>query len=81
MTHPDGTSGHNYRPEADAARRACQRAEDRDAITWAHTLRLRFWTVMAETDTAKLRVALEDLAAVCTAWTTDIDSRTGGGAR
>lgn len=73
--HPDGTSGHNYRREADAARRASRRVLDRDTVTWAHILREEFWEAMAETDTVKLRAELIQVAAVCAAWVEDIDGR------
>lgn len=74
--HPDGTSSHNHAQAADTARRACQRATERDAVTWAHILREEFWEVMAETDPARLRAELIQVGAVCAAWVADIDSRT-----
>ena len=74
--HPDGTSGHNFRREADAARRSCQSAAQRDAVTWFHILREEFWEAMAETDPKALRTELVQCAAVIQAWVADLDGRT-----
>ncbi|WP_435279128.1 NUDIX hydrolase [Streptomyces sp. 1222.5] len=53
--HPDGTSGHNFRREADTARRSYEKAVRNETLTWFHIFRERFWTAMAETDTVRLR--------------------------
>lgn len=73
--HPDGTSGHNFASEADAARRSCQRAAQNDTVTWFHIAREEFWEAMAETDPVKLRAELVQLGAVCAAWVYDLDQR------
>ncbi|WP_435610006.1 NUDIX hydrolase [Streptomyces sp. C10-9-1] len=72
---PDGTSGHNFRREADAARRSCQAAASRDAVTWFHILREEFWEAMSETDPERLRAELVQVASVCAAWIHDLDTR------
>lgn len=76
--HPDGTSGHNFKREADAARRSCQRAARNETVTWFHILREEFWEAMAETDQTKLRAELVQCAAVIAAWISDIDRRPAG---
>lgn len=75
QNHPDGTSGHNFRREADIARRSCQRAARDGGVTWFHILREEFWEAMSETDTAKLRTELIQVAAVAQAWVEAIDRR------
>jgi hypothetical protein len=73
--HPDGTSGHNFARVADQARRDCQKAAQKDTLTWMHIIREEFWEVLAETDSVKLRAELVQLAAVCAAWIYDLDHR------
>lgn len=73
--HPDGTSGHNFASEADAARRSCQKAARDGYLSWFHIAREEFWEAMAETDPVKLRAELVQLGAVCAAWISDLDRR------
>lgn len=75
QSRPNGTSGHNFRREADTARRSLESATGRDADTWFHILRARFWKAAAETDPVSLRAALIGVADVCAAWTADLDRR------
>jgi hypothetical protein len=72
--HPDGTRESN-REWADEARAACQHAADEDALSWAAILYEEFTEALAETDPAKLRAELLQVAAVCAAWIYDIDRR------
>ena len=74
--HPDGTSGHNFRRQADAARRSCQAAARGGYLTWLHILREEFWEAMAETEPDRLRYELLQAVAVGVAWIEDLDSRT-----
>lgn len=75
QNHPDGTSGHNFRQHADAARRSCQDAARGGFLTWFHVAREEFWEAMAETDEDKLRAELVQNAAVFLAWIECIDRR------
>lgn len=77
--HPMGTSGHNFKREADAARRACQAAARNDTVTWFHIMREEFWEAMAETDPVKLQRELIQVAAVCQAMIHDLSRHGDGG--
>ncbi|MGW7435675.1 hypothetical protein [Streptomyces sp. NPDC054849] len=72
--HRDGTSigNANWAQEALAQ---CQQATDEDCLTWGHILYEEFTEVMAETDPARLRAELLQVAAVCAAWVSDLDRR------
>jgi hypothetical protein len=72
--HRDGTSIANE-SWAEYARANCQQAADEGVTSWAGILYEEFTEAMAEEDPAKLRVELIQIAAVCAAWVTDIDSR------
>jgi hypothetical protein len=72
--HRDGTHSRNAE-WADEARTACQHAADEDALSWAAVLYEEFTEAMAETDPAKLRAELIQVAAVCAAWIHDLDTR------
>jgi hypothetical protein len=72
--HRDGTSIGNA-SWADEANAQCQHATDEDCLTWGHILYEEFTEVMAETDPAKLRAELIQVAAVCAAWVSDLDRR------
>ena len=73
--HPNGTSGHNFKREADHARRACNKAAQNGTVTWFHILREEFWEAMSETDDKRLRAELIQVAAVATAWVEAIDRK------
>lgn len=72
--HRDGTNLAN-RDWADHAKAQCQNAADEDRLTWAHILQEEFTEALAETDPAKLRAELVQVAAVCAAWVSDLDRR------
>ncbi|WP_405710042.1 hypothetical protein OG264_15995 [Streptomyces xanthophaeus] len=72
--HRDGTSIGNA-SWADEANAQCQHAADEDCLTWGHILYEEFTEAMAETDPAKLRAELIQIAAVCAAWVSDLDRR------
>lgn len=72
--HRDGTSSGNA-SWAQEALAQCQHAADEDALTWGHILYEEFTEVMSETDPAKLRAELIQVAAVCAAWVSDLDRR------
>ncbi|MCM2390174.1 hypothetical protein [Streptomyces albipurpureus] len=75
--HPDGTGQYpELIVDADVARMACQQAAEGEYLTWLHILREEAAEALAETDPAKLRTELVQIAAVCAAWIHDIDTRT-----
>ncbi|WKV74240.1 hypothetical protein AW27_023650 [Streptomyces sp. PCS3-D2] len=78
--HRDGTSTGNA-TWAQEALAQCQHAADEDALTWGHILYEEFTEVMAETDAARLRAELIQVAAVCAAWVSDLDRRPQDGAQ
>ncbi|MEU4947683.1 hypothetical protein [Streptomyces lavendulae] len=81
--HPDGTGPSTtvWAPPlpadrfAAAARTRCQRAAERGDLTWLHVLNEEVAEALAESDPAKLRAELVQVAAVCAAWVSDIDRR------
>ncbi|WP_026931205.1 hypothetical protein [Glycomyces tenuis] len=76
QNHIDGTG--DYDEAADAARRACQRAAKHGYLTWRHVLAEEVAEAFAETDPAKLRAELIQVAAVAATWVEAIDRRTPG---
>lgn len=74
---PDGTAlwGKGNRSMATAARAATERASEDGDLTWAHILTEEYWEAMAESDPAKLRDELIQVAAVAAAWVEAIDRR------
>jgi hypothetical protein len=74
QNHPDGTNLQNdgWRTHA---RTQCQRAAAEGRVTWAPILQEEFVEALAETDPAKLRAELVQVAAVATAWIEAIDRR------
>ncbi|WP_051734993.1 MULTISPECIES: hypothetical protein [Streptomyces] len=77
--HRDGTNLANDGWAAHA-KAQCQNAADEDRLTWAHILQEEFTEVMAETNPARLRAELIQVAAVCAAWVSDLDRRPRPGA-
>ncbi|WP_328739904.1 hypothetical protein OHA91_22890 [Streptomyces erythrochromogenes] len=74
--HPDGTQDDAYnRTMRDAARAICEQHANRETLTWAHVLDEEYREALAETDPAKLRAELIQIAAVCAAWVSDLDRR------
>lgn len=84
--HPDGTGPNTpvWAPLlpadrfAAAARTRCQRAAERGDLTWMHVLNEEVAEAFAESDPAKLRAELIQVAAVCAAWVSDLDRRPPG---
>jgi hypothetical protein len=74
--HPDGTADDfTARAMRDSARVVCQFRAERGTVTWVDILDEEYWEARAETDPAKLRAELIQIAAVCAAWIHDLDSR------
>ncbi|MEV8048400.1 hypothetical protein AB0P02_31820 [Streptomyces griseoluteus] len=83
--HPDGTGPrtaaivgmlcHADRA-AHYARIACQSAAEEGEVTWRLVLAEEVLEALAESDPERLRTELVQVAAVCAAWISDIDSRT-----
>lgn len=81
--HPDGTGPRTASwgalthadLAANEARTRCQRAAERGNLTWRHVLNEEVAEAFAESDPAKLRAELLQVAAVCAAWVYDIDQR------
>ena len=78
QNHPDGTDGGAfYRERADWRRRACQDNAAAGTVTWRHILDEEVHEAYCETDPAKLRAELLQVAAVAVAWAAAIDRRGG----
>jgi hypothetical protein len=80
--HPDGTHRHREvlpgwpaAELADAARNACQHAAEMGIVTWRDILTEEVAEALVESDPARLRAELVQVAAVCAAWIADLDSR------
>lgn len=75
--HPDGTGDEHYVALAAIARRTCERAAKHPELgqRWALVLLEETYEALAETDPAKLRAELIQVAAVCAAWVSDLDRR------
>jgi protein involved in temperature-dependent protein secretion len=73
--HPDGTGSPAQRTAASLARTECQRAFAHGYGAWVDVLTEEFREALAEEDPALLRAELVQVAAVCSAWIADIDSR------
>jgi hypothetical protein len=75
QNHPDGTGQYPEQINADVARMACQSAADGGYLDWLHILREEVAEAFAETDSARLRAELIQVAAVAVAWAEAIDRR------
>ncbi|MGQ5576047.1 hypothetical protein [Streptomyces sp. ECR3.8] len=73
--HPDGTGSVPQQEAAALARMECEDAFGSGYGTWCHVLFEETREALAESDPAKLRAELIQVAAVCAAWIHDIDSR------
>lgn len=73
--HPNGTGQYTEQIDADVARMVCQHAAEGGYLDWLHILREEVAEAFAETDPAKLRAELVQVAAVCAAWVSDLDRR------
>lgn len=82
QNHPDGTGGEFFKKRADAARRNCQLAAADPDIgpQWVLILLEEAYEAAAESDPAKLRAELIQVAAVAQQWIEAIDRRPNGGA-
>lgn len=77
QNHPDGTGGGARQTWMTIARNSCDRADREGALTWAHILDEESAEALAETDPAKLRNELIQIAAVAVAWIEALDRRAG----
>jgi len=73
--HPDGTKPVPYGDLAETYRRSCDIAARENRVTWRHILFEEAFEAFAETEPAKLRKELLQVAAVVVAWIEDIDQR------
>lgn len=74
--HPDGTGAEYYVGMADEARNDVERfVAQHSGPEWALILLEEVYEALAESDPAKLRAELVQIAAVCSTWIADIDSR------
>lgn len=73
----DDTGGATLRAEADQAKRTCQAAERfvKGGAGWRLVLAEEVAEAFAETDRARLRAELIQVAAVAIAWVEDLDTR------
>src|SRR5579859_3893029 len=76
QNHPDGSGNRQFKAMAGWARDDCQQAAVRGAATWAHILLEEVYEALAESDPAKLRTELIQVAAVAASWVEAIDRRT-----
>lgn len=75
QNHPDGTGGEWEVLKANMARDACNQAARLGELTYRHILREEVYEAFAESDPAKLRTELVQVAAVAVAWIEAIDRR------
>ncbi|MDX3109689.1 hypothetical protein [Nonomuraea angiospora] len=76
QNHSDGTASTEMRVfAAEQHRRQCKEAAERGQVTWRHILLEEMHEAFAETDPAKLRAELVQVAAVTVAWIEAIDRR------
>ncbi|MEV7867447.1 NUDIX hydrolase [Streptomyces sp. NPDC088124] len=78
QNHPAGTGQHPETVDADVARMACQQAAEGGYLDWMHILREEVAEAFAESDPARLRAELVQVAAVATAWIESLDRRPTG---
>jgi len=75
QNHPDGTGDDLDRLRADLAREATDSAAQEGRLTWKHILKEEFYEALAESDPARLRKELIQVAAVAVGWVEAIDRR------
>lgn len=73
--HPDGTGLPIHQHAANRYRDAADRNAAAGVLTWRDVLLEEVYEALAESDPAALRTELVQVAAVCAAWISDIDSR------
>jgi hypothetical protein len=76
---PDGTGGAGFENRRDQMRRLCDLASQEGRLTHAHILEEEVAEALAETDPAKLREELVQVAAVAVKWIEEIDRRASSG--
>lgn len=75
--HPDGTGRTMDQHLAEVARELCEASfKEYGTGTWRHILLEEVYEALAESDPAKLREELVQVAAVAASWIADIDRRT-----
>lgn len=72
---PDGTGQPGDRGTADRQRERCAQAFEDGSGTWRHIIREEMAEAFAESDPARLRAELIQVAAVAVAWVEAIDRR------
>lgn len=77
QNHIDGTGGNQV--TADLARMVCQQAAKFGQLTWRQVLDEEVQEAFAESDPARLRAELVQVAAVAVAWIESIDRRDSRG--
>lgn len=75
QNHPDGTGSPADKWAAEAAKGMYDLAVSTRALAWRHILLEEFMEAMAESDPARLRAELVQVAAVAVAWIEAIDRR------
>jgi hypothetical protein len=75
QNHPDGTGAAGSEQMANMARNTCQDAARQGRTTWDLILMEEVREALAETDPAKLRAELIQVATVCQNWAEAIDRR------
>lgn len=73
--HPDGTGLPVYEHAANRYRDQVDRNAASGVLAWRDVLLEEVYEALAESDPAKLRTELIQVAAVCAAWIRDLDSR------
>lgn len=73
--HPDGTGLPVYQHSADRYRDHADRAAASGHLAWRDVLLEEVYEALAESDPARLRAELVQVAAVCAAWIADLDQR------
>jgi len=78
QSHPNGTGGRGTDALVRIAREECNQAFAEGQGTWKHILDEEFCEALAESDPAKLRKELIQIAAVAVAWAGDLDAKQAG---
>lgn len=77
QNHLDGTGDRYARELARVARIVNDRNAADGSITWSGIMEEEFWEALSESDPARLRDELVQVAAVACAWVESIDRRKG----
>lgn len=75
QNHDDGTGGSLLAYEREMARLSCQHAARSGYVTWMMILREEFFEAVAESDPARVRAELIQVAGVALTWIDAIDRR------